>query len=139
LTRPRLRENRERWRGAAAGISKNPAEHRCPADCDLLGCLAMEVALSVIFHNSSDFSIEMRKYAVQLKRPVDPQISFATRTFLMGVPVSINSDGLRDREFSLEKPAGRVASLQLRRFYCCANGLFTPLLRRNALPLRSRS
>src|SRR5579864_7681749 len=77
----------------------------------LLGCAAMEVALRVIFANSLDFSMEMWKYAVKLKRPVaNPDLSFAhapnRSAFLMGVPVSINSAGLRDREFSLEKAPG---------------------------------
>src|SRR6201987_1630046 len=75
----------------------------------LLGCIAMEVALRVIFAHSLDFSMEMWKYAVELKRPVaNPELSFAhapnRSAFLMGVPVSINSEGLRDREFSFEKP-----------------------------------
>ena len=77
----------------------------------LLGCAAMEVALRVIFSHSLDFSMEMWKYAVKLKRPVaNPDLSFAhapnRSAFLMGVPVSINSEGLRDREFPLEKPPG---------------------------------
>jgi lysophospholipase L1-like esterase len=77
----------------------------------LLGCVAMEVALRVIFAHSLDFSMEMWKYAVKLKRPVsNPDLSFAhapnRSAFLMGVPVSINSEGLRDREFSPEKPPG---------------------------------
>src|ERR1700733_9025572 len=77
----------------------------------LFGCIAMEVALRVIFAHSLDFSMEMWKYAVKLKAPVaNPGLSFAhapnRSAFLMGVPVSINSDGLRDREFSLEKPSG---------------------------------
>lgn len=77
----------------------------------LLGCVVMEIALRVIFAHSLDFSMEMWKYAVQLKRPVaDQQLSFShapnRSAFLMGVPVSINSQGLRDREFALEKPAG---------------------------------
>jgi lysophospholipase L1-like esterase len=77
----------------------------------LFGCAAMEMALRVIFAHSLDFSMEMWKYAVKLKRPVaNPDLSFAHATnrsaFLMGVPVSINSEGLRDREFSLEKPPG---------------------------------
>ena len=75
----------------------------------LLGCIAMEMALRVIFAHSLDFSMEMWKYAVKLKRPVaNPDLSFAhapnRSAFLMGVPVSINSEGLRDREFSFEKP-----------------------------------
>ena len=77
----------------------------------LFGCLAMEMALRVIFAHSMDFSMEMWKYAVKLKRPVaNPDLSFAhapnRSAFLMGVPVSINSAGLRDREFPLEKPPG---------------------------------
>jgi len=77
----------------------------------LLGCVFLEVALRVIFYHSADFSMEMWKYAVKLKRPVaNPDLSFShapnRSAFLMGVPVSINSEGLRDREFSLEKPAG---------------------------------
>jgi lysophospholipase L1-like esterase len=77
----------------------------------LLGCTAMELALRVIFAHSLDFSMEMWKYAVQLKRPVaNPQLSFAhapnSSAFLMGVPVSINSEGLRDREFLVDKPPG---------------------------------
>jgi lysophospholipase L1-like esterase len=56
-----------------------------------------------------DFSMEMWKYATQLKQPVaDPLLSFAhvpnRSAFLMGAAVSINSHGLRDREYSLSKP-----------------------------------
>src|SRR5580704_4435694 len=77
----------------------------------LFCCIAMEVALRVIFAHSLDFSMEMWKYAVKLKRPVaNPDLSFAhapnRSALLKGVPVSINSEGLRDREFSLEKPPG---------------------------------
>jgi len=36
----------------------------------LLGCIAVELVLRVIFAHSLDFSMEMWKYAVQLKRPV---------------------------------------------------------------------
>jgi lysophospholipase L1-like esterase len=84
----------------------------------LFGCVAMEIGLRVIFARSLDFSMEMWKYAVQLKRPVaNPQLSFAhapnRSAFLMGVPVSINSQGLRDREFSLEKPPGVYRVLML--------------------------
>jgi lysophospholipase L1-like esterase len=70
----------------------------------------MELALRVIFAHSLDFSMEMWKYAAQLKRPVaDPKLSFAhvpnKSAVLMGVPVSINSHGLRDREYAEPKPA----------------------------------
>ncbi len=72
----------------------------------LFGCIAMEVALRVIFAHSLDFSItEMWKYAVKTEAPSQCEsqiLSFAQRApnrsaFLMGVPVSINSEGLRDR------------------------------------------
>jgi lysophospholipase L1-like esterase len=76
----------------------------------LFSCLAMELALRVVFARSMDFSMEMWKYATQLKRPVaDPQLSFVhapnRSAFLMGAPVSINSHGLRDREYSEAKPS----------------------------------
>jgi hypothetical protein len=76
----------------------------------LFFCGAMELALRVIFARSLDFSMEMWKYAVQLKRPVaDPKLSFAhapnRSAVLMGVPVAINSHGLRDHEYSEQKPA----------------------------------
>ena len=71
----------------------------------------LEVLLRVTFARSLDFSMEMWKYAVALKEPVaDPKLSFTHRpnasAFLMGVPFAINSAGLRDREFSREKPPG---------------------------------
>ena len=71
----------------------------------------LEVALRLVFARSLDFSMEMWKYAVSLKQPVpDARLSFAHRAnrsaFLMGVPFSINSAGLRDREFPREKPPG---------------------------------
>src|SRR5579884_3380549 len=71
---------------------------------------ALELALRIMFARSLDFSMEMWKYATQLKHPVaDPQLSFAhvpnSSAFLMGAPVSINSHGHRDREYSVAKPA----------------------------------
>ena len=71
----------------------------------------LEIALRLAFARSLDFSMEMWKYAVALKQPVsDPRLSFAhrpnTSAFLMGVPFAINSMGLRDREFSPQKPPG---------------------------------
>jgi lysophospholipase L1-like esterase len=55
------------------------------------------------------FGIEMWKYAKQLKQ-TSPNHDMGhehipnREAFLMGVPVKINSAGLRDREFSLAKP-----------------------------------
>lgn len=77
----------------------------------LFVALLLEGVLRVAFYHSKDFSMEMWKYAVQLKRPVpNPKLSFAHqpngRAFLMGQDVQINSQGLRDYEYSLAKPAG---------------------------------
>jgi len=71
--------------------------------------LFLEFALRLVFARSLDFSMEMWKYAVELKRPVaDPRLSFVhapnRSAFLMGVQVSTNSHGLRDREYSVDKP-----------------------------------
>jgi lysophospholipase L1-like esterase len=84
----------------------------------LLFAFFLEAATRFIFAHSLDFSMEMWKYAVQLKRPSsDPEASFVhvpnRSAFLMGVTVSINSFGLRDREFSREKPAGTCRVLML--------------------------
>lgn len=73
--------------------------------------LLLEGALRVVFYHSKDFSMEMWKYAVELKRPVDnPKLSFVHEpnghAFLMGTDVQINSRGLRDYEYPLAKPAG---------------------------------
>jgi len=77
----------------------------------LLFAAFLEVVLRVVFARSLDFSMEMWKYAVALKRPVaDPRLSFVHRpnrsAFLMGVPFAINSAGLRDREFPFQKAPG---------------------------------
>ncbi len=71
----------------------------------------LEVGLRLMFRRSLDFGMEMWKYAVQLKQPVaDPRLSFVhvpnSHAFLMGVDVEINSRGLRDYEYSLEKAQG---------------------------------
>jgi hypothetical protein len=87
--------------------------------CALLFWTAVfEVALRVVFRRSLDFSMEMWKYAVALKRPVaDPNLGFVhapnTSAFLMGVDVRINSQGLRDREYSHAKPEGVYRVLML--------------------------
>jgi lysophospholipase L1-like esterase len=77
----------------------------------LVVALLLELFLRVAFYHSLDFSMEMWKYAVAMKRAVpDPNLSFVhepnTHAFLMGQDVRINSLGLRDREFSPAKPPG---------------------------------
>ena len=77
-----------------------------------------EAALRVAFVNSLDFGVEMWKYAAQLKQPVsNPRIRFVHRpnghARLMRVDVSINGQGLRDREYSLQKPPGAYRIMML--------------------------
>ena len=83
-----------------------------------LTSLFLEVGLRIAFYRSKDFSMEMWKYAVQLKRPVpDSNLSFAhapnSQAFLMGVDVKINSHGLRDYEYPLTKPPGTYRIIML--------------------------
>jgi lysophospholipase L1-like esterase len=70
--------------------------------------LVTEASLRIAFYHSKDFAMEMWKYAVQLKQPVsNPDLSFVhvpnSHAFLMGVDVNINSQGLRDDEYSFAK------------------------------------
>jgi lysophospholipase L1-like esterase len=73
-----------------------------------VGMLVLELLLRAAFHRSLDFSIEMWKYAAELKRAVpNADLSFEHRpnshAFLMGVDVRINSQGLRDNEYPLAR------------------------------------
>jgi lysophospholipase L1-like esterase len=77
----------------------------------LFMAVLLECGLRVAFYHSKDFSMEMWKYAVQLKRVVpNPNLRFGhqpnSHAFLMGQDVTINSQGLRDYEYSLAKPPG---------------------------------
>lgn len=72
--------------------------------------LLLEVGTRLVYNaNGLNFGIEMWKYARDIKRP-SPVAAMAhehtphSQAFLMGVPVSINALGLRDREYSLTKP-----------------------------------
>ena len=75
-----------------------------------LGLLGLEVMARVIYNRDGmHFGIEMWKYAKTLKRPsTNPEMGHEhtpnREAFLMGVPVKINSAGLRDREFGISKP-----------------------------------
>ena len=84
----------------------------------VLGAAGLEIALRIAYRHSLDFNMEMWKYAVAMKRTVaDPNLGFVhapnTSAFLMGADVRISSQGLRDREYSLEKPAGVYRILML--------------------------
>jgi lysophospholipase L1-like esterase len=84
----------------------------------VLFAMLAELGLRLAFFHSKDFSMEMWKYAVQLKHPVaDPQLSFAHvpngEAFLMGVDVKINSQGLRDHEYPLTRTPGSYRIMML--------------------------
>ena len=84
----------------------------------LMVAFMLELALRMVYHRSLDFSMEMWKYAVQLKREVpNPNLRFTHKpnghAFLMGQDVSINSQGLRDYEYPLQKPPGVYRILML--------------------------
>ena len=62
----------------------------------VLSAILAELGLCLAFFHSRDFSIQMWKYAVKLKRRVaDPHLSFTHvpngEAFLMGVDLMINS------------------------------------------------
>jgi lysophospholipase L1-like esterase len=79
---------------------------------------AIEVLTRAVLDDGMNFDLEMWKYARQVKRvsPIagvghDHQPNTSAR--LMGVDVTINSFGLRDREYPIEKPDGVVRVLML--------------------------
>jgi hypothetical protein len=84
----------------------------CALLCSLvLGVTVLEVAVRMLFHHRKEYALEMWKYARQMKRvAADPVLGHEhvplAQGHLMGVEVSINSRGLRDREIPYEKPAG---------------------------------
>lgn len=80
--------------------------------------LALEIGLRVVFARSTDFSMEMWKYGVQLKRQVeDPDIAFvhgpSAHAVLMGVEIRTNAAGMRGDEVAVEKPKGLYRILLL--------------------------
>jgi lysophospholipase L1-like esterase len=83
-----------------------------------IAVLCMEVAVRAFFDDGKQFDLEMWKYALEVKGiSSDPLIGHNHRpnrqAFLMGVQFDTNSKGLRDREFSYEKPAGRLRIMML--------------------------
>jgi hypothetical protein len=97
----------------------------------LLFAVFSEVMLRLAFFHSKDFSMEMWKYAVQLKHSVAiPQLSFAhvpnRGAFLMGVDVKINSQRLRDYEYPLAKSPDTYRVMMLRNHGPESTLRFTP-------------
>lgn len=75
----------------------------------LFSALVMEFFLRAYFYARTNYDIEMWRYALQLKQEVSDRRSHvhvpSASARLMNVNVSINSNGLRDREIPYEKPA----------------------------------
>src|SRR5215472_18770839 len=83
-----------------------------------IAVLCMEVAVRAFFDDGMQFDLEMWKYALEVKGiSSDPLIGHNHRpnrqAFLMGFQFDTNSKGLRDREFSYEKPPGRLRIMML--------------------------
>ena len=83
-----------------------------------IAVLCIEVAVRAFFDDGKQFDLEMWKYALEVKGiSSDPLIGHNHRpnrhAFLMGVQFDTNSKGLRDREFSYEKPPGRLRIMML--------------------------
>ena len=83
-----------------------------------MAVLCIEVAVRAFFDDGKQFDLEMWKYALEVKGiSSDPLIGHNHRpnrqAFLMGVQFDTNSKGLRDREFSYEKPPGRLRIMML--------------------------
>ena len=98
--------------GRGRGVSNLRLRLAFAAGAILVGLLALEVLTRVVFdRDGMHFGIEMWKYAKQVKRvSANPAIGHEhapnRAAILMGVPVRTNALGLRDREFTLDKPAG---------------------------------
>ena len=83
-----------------------------------IAVLCMEVAVRLFADDGKQFDLEMWKYALEVKGiSPDPLIGHNHRpnrhAFLMGVQFDTNSKGLRDREFSDEKPPGKLRIVML--------------------------
>lgn len=83
-----------------------------------VGALLLEATARWILDDGMDFDVEMWRYARDLKRVSDnPEIGHEHRPGAsgryMGVPVSINSTGQRDRDFSMQKATNVTRILML--------------------------
>jgi hypothetical protein len=74
--------------------------------------LVSEVTIRIYAHRWLIYDLEMSRYAMEIKtESPNPLIGHVhkpnTQARLMGVPVKINSDGFRDREYPIERNASR--------------------------------
>lgn len=84
----------------------------------LIFALVAEIFVRQFIDDGMQFHLEMRKYAQQVKIiSPDPLIAHEhgvnRSAKLMGVDVNTNTQGLRDKEYSLNKPAGVLRILML--------------------------
>lgn len=84
----------------------------------VVGAASLELFVRLAHSGGSNFDIEMWRYARELKQvSAIPGVGHEHRPgaagIYMGVPVAISSAGLRDREYSLQKPPGVVRILML--------------------------
>lgn len=74
----------------------------------LISLLLVEMGLRVLSHIRQNYDVEMWRYANNLKITVNDGRSHihtvSTNAHIMGKDVTLNSKGLRDREFPYEKP-----------------------------------
>ena len=88
------------------------------AMCAVLAIGGMELYVRLVVDNGMQFDLEMWKYARDVKI-VDPDPLIGHRhganrsAELMRVSVATNSRGLRDREYSFEKPPGMLRVIML--------------------------
>jgi lysophospholipase L1-like esterase len=88
------------------------------AFCVVLVFACMEVYVRLVVDNGMQFDLEMWKYAKEIKQ-VDPDPLIGHRhapnrsARLMGVMVKTNSNGFRDREFTIDKPPGVLRIVML--------------------------
>ena len=84
----------------------------------VIGLAGLEAFVRLAYSDGSNFDIEMWRYAKDLKRVSEiPGVGHehrpGTSGTYMGVPVAINSMGLRDREYPVQKPIDTVRILML--------------------------
>jgi lysophospholipase L1-like esterase len=83
-----------------------------------IGLVLSELIVRVVYRHSMDFDMEMWRYATSVKvASSDPRVGHEhganRQAHLMGVDVSTESHGLRDRERTLDKPADTFRILAL--------------------------
>src|SRR4051812_38221913 len=83
-----------------------------------IGYAGAELYVSYAIDDGMQFDLEMWRYARYIKRvSANPAIGHEhtpnTHAHLMGADVKINSQGLRDREFPMTPPPGRIRIMML--------------------------